>query len=97
MPAYVVVDIAVHDPVTYETYKTLAPPSIAQYGGRYIARGGKTQVLEGDWSPTRLVILEFPDVDAARAWWESPEYAEAKAMRHRAAHSKMLILEGLPG
>lgn len=97
MPAYIVVDISVHDPVTYETYKTLAPPSIAQYGGKYIARGGKTEVLEGEWRPTRLVILEFPDVDAARSWWESPEYAGAKAMRNSSADSKMVLLEGLPG
>ena len=96
MPAYVVIDISVHDPATYETYKTLAPPSIAQYGGQYIARGGKTQVLEGDWNPTRLVILEFPSPEAARAWWESPEYAGAKALRNSAAHSKMVLLEGLP-
>ena len=95
MPAYVVVDIAIHDPSTYDHYKTLAPPSIAQYGGRYIARGGATTVLEGDWRPERLVLLEFPDAERARAWWGSPEYAEAKALRQRAAATDMVLLEGL--
>lgn len=60
MPAYVVVDIAIHDPETYARYREIAPPSIAAYGGRYLARGGATAVLEGTWSPARLVILEFP-------------------------------------
>lgn len=95
MPAYIVVDIDIHDAETYEAYKLLAPPSIAQYGGRYVARGGKCDVLEGDWQPKRLVLLEFPTADAARAWWASPEYAEGKAMRHRSAHTNMVLLEGL--
>jgi uncharacterized protein (DUF1330 family) len=95
MPAYLVVDITVKDAATYEEYKRLAPPSIKQYGGRYIARGGETDVLEGDWRPTRLVILEFPSVEQARAWWASPEYAEAKAMRQRSAATDMVLLAGL--
>jgi uncharacterized protein (DUF1330 family) len=97
MSAYVVVDIDITDPVTYEEYKRLAPPSIAQYGGRYIARGGSTEVLEGDWQPSRLVILEFANVEQAKAWWSSSEYAEAKAMRQRSSTTKMVLLEGLPG
>ena len=96
MAAYVCVEIDIHDPETYEAYKTLAPPSIAQYGGRYIARGGRTETLEGDWSPTRFVILEFDTMDAAKAWWTSPEYAEGKAMRQRSAHTRMLLVEGVP-
>lgn len=95
MPAYILVDIDIHDPGTYEKYKTLAPPSIAAYGGRYLARGGATEALEGSWTPKRLVILEFPSMERARAWWSSPEYAEAKQMRNAAARSKMLLLEGL--
>src|SRR5688500_9082374 len=86
MAAYIVIDIDVHDPDTYERYKQLAPPSIAQYGGRYIVRGGAVEPLEGDWQPKRFVVLEFPDTDKARAWWSSPEYAEAKALRHQASH-----------
>ena len=95
MSAYVIVQIDIHDPATYERYKELAPPSIAQYGGRYIARGGATATLEGEWAPSRLVILEFPSMDVARAWWASPEYAEAKAMRQAAANSEMLAVQGL--
>ena len=96
MPAYIVVDIEVQDPERYERYKSLAPPSIAQYGGKYIDRGGKTEVLEGEWRPSRLVILEFPDMARARAWWSSVEYAEGKALRQRSARTNMVLLEGLP-
>lgn len=96
MPAYVIVQISVHDAQTYERYKQLAPPSIAQYGGRYLVRGGMTQPLEGTWQPPRLVLLEFPSVERAQAWWGSPEYAAAKALRHASAHTMMLLAEGLP-
>jgi uncharacterized protein (DUF1330 family) len=94
MSAYVIVEIAIHDPLTYERYKTLAPPSIAQYGGKYLVRGATCAALEGDWDPPRFVMLEFPSAEAARAWWGSPEYAEAKAMRQRSAHTKMLLVHG---
>ena len=95
MPAYVVVHVDIHDPARYDTYKGLAPASIRQYGGRYLTRGGAVEVLEGDWVPKRLVILEFPDIARAREWWASPEYAEAKALRHATADSTMVVLEGL--
>jgi uncharacterized protein (DUF1330 family) len=94
MPAYITVDITIDDPQTYERYKQLAPPSIAKYGGRYLARGGTTTTLEGDWSPARLVILEFTDADTARRWWASPEYAEAKALRQSCARTQMVLLDG---
>jgi uncharacterized protein (DUF1330 family) len=95
MPAYVVVDIDIHDPVAYEEYKRLAPPAIAAYGGRYLARGGALGVLEGDWEPRRLVVLEFPTVERARAWWASPEYAAAKALRQSCARTEMIVVAGL--
>jgi uncharacterized protein (DUF1330 family) len=94
MPAYLAVEISIHDPKTYERYKVLAPPSIGLYGGRYLVRGGTTQALEGDWDPERFVILEFPSADAARKWWDSPEYAEAKALRQKSAQTQMLLIEG---
>jgi uncharacterized protein (DUF1330 family) len=96
MPAYVVVQVSVQDAQTYERYKQLAPPAIARYGGRYLARGGMTQTLEGTWAPQRLVILEFPSVEQARAWWDSPEYAAAKSLRQSCTHTEMILLEGLP-
>jgi uncharacterized protein (DUF1330 family) len=95
MPAYVLVDIKINDPVTYEDYKTACPPSIAAFGGKYLARGGKTATLEGDWAPARLVILEFPDMERAKAWWASTEYGPAKALRHKSASTQMVVVEGL--
>jgi uncharacterized protein (DUF1330 family) len=96
MPAYVVVNITVRDPVRYEEYKRLASPAVAAYGGRYVARGGTVEVREGAWTPSRLVILEFPTVERARAWWDSPEYAPAKAVRQSCADAQLVITEGLP-
>ncbi len=95
MPAYVVVEITVNDAENYERYKQLAPPSIAAYGGRYLVRGGKTETLEGEWNPPRFVILEFPTAQQARAWWESPEYAPAKALRQESAGTEMILVEGV--
>ena len=94
MPAYVVVEITVRDPETYERYKQLAPPSIAAYQGRYIVRGGRTETLEGGWCPSRFVMLEFPTASDARAWWASPEYAPAKSLRQSSATTEMLLVEG---
>jgi uncharacterized protein (DUF1330 family) len=95
MPAYVLVHIDVKDPEPYEEYKKMAPASIAQYGGRYIVRGPKPEILEGSWDPKRLVILEFPSVERAREWWNSPEYADAKAKRQSCSSGEMVLLEGL--
>lgn len=94
MPAFVVVDIDIHDPVRYERYKELAPPSIFRYGGRYAVRGAAVTALEGTWKPGRFVILEFPTADQARAWWNSPEYASAKALRQSCAATNLIIAEG---
>lgn len=95
MPAYVIVDVEVKDREAYEEYKKLAPPSIAMYGGKYIARGGRTEVLEGEWSPRRLVILEFESLERAREWVNCPEYAEARKLRHSSATTNMVVVEGL--
>lgn len=95
MTAYVIVDIEVTDPQGYEEYKALAPAAVALYDGKYIARGGKTEALEGDWQPKRLVILEFPSVERAKAWLYSSEYAPARAMRHKYAQTRMVVIEGL--
>jgi uncharacterized protein (DUF1330 family) len=95
MTAYVILDIEVTDPAGYEDYKKLAPPAVALYGGKYIARGGKSETLEGDWLPNRVVVLEFPSVEKAKAWINSPEYASARALRHKYATSKTIVVEGL--
>lgn len=95
MSAYVIVDIDVTNPVVYEEYKKLAPPTVAAYGGIYLARGGQTEVLEGEWAPKRLVILRFDSVSQAKAWLESPEYRPIKELRHQAARSNMVVVEGI--
>jgi uncharacterized protein (DUF1330 family) len=95
MTAYVIVDINVTDPVRYEDYKQLATPTVELYGGKYIARGGKTETLEGDWSPTRLVILQFENIEQAKNWLNSTEYSEARALRHQTAVSNMVVIEGV--
>ena len=95
MAAYVIVQVDVKDPVRYEDYKVMVPPSIAKFGGRFLVRGGKTHTMEGTWAPRRFVIVEFPSVEQAKAWWSSPEYAEAKALRQATAESQLIIAEGL--
>lgn len=94
MTAYVIVDIDVTDPVGYDEYKKLAPAAVAAFGGRYLARGGKVEVLEGSWTPKRLVILQFDRTDQARQWLISQEYSAAKRLRHKSARSNMVVVEG---
>ena len=95
MAAYVIVQVDVKDPVRYDDYKKMVPSSIEKFGGRFLVRGGKTHTLEGNWSPKRFVMVEFPDVDRAKAWWASPEYAEAKALRQATSESVLIIAEGI--
>jgi uncharacterized protein (DUF1330 family) len=93
--AYVIVEIEVTDPVGYEEYKKQASATIHAQGGKYIVRGGKTEVLEGDWQPKRLVLLEFPSMDAAKGWLNCEEYREPRTMRHRTAKTNMILVEGV--
>jgi uncharacterized protein (DUF1330 family) len=95
MSAYVIVDIEVTDLEGYKEYVKAAPETIKLYGGRYIARGGANETLEGDWRAKRLVILEFPSTEKAKAWWHSPEYAPARALRHKYAITNMVLVEGV--
>jgi uncharacterized protein (DUF1330 family) len=95
MSAYVVVQVTVTEPEKYDEYKTQVAPTIEAHGGRYLVRGGATETLEGDWDPGRLVILEFPTVEQAKAWWASEEYRQPKALRHAAATSMVLVVQGL--
>ena len=93
MPGYIIVDIVVHDPVAYEPYKKMAQAAIAQYGGRYIVRGGRSEALEGA-QPTRVVVIEFPSLDAAKAWYESEEYQAAIPLRTACSSGRLFIIEG---
>jgi uncharacterized protein (DUF1330 family) len=95
MSAYVIVEIDVQDPVGYEEYKKLASDSILKSGGKYIVRGGATEVLEGDWKPKRIVILEFESMERAKDWLNCEEYREPRKMRHRTAKTSMLLVEGV--
>jgi len=94
MAAYIIVDLKINDAEMYEKYKKLTPASVAAYQGKFIVRGGATETLEGDWKPGRIVVLEFPNAERARQWWDSSEYAPAKIIRQSAANTKMILVEG---
>jgi len=95
MPAYVIADVEVIDSAGYETYRQQVPATITAYGGRYLARGGATEVLEGSWTPKRCVILEFPSMAQLKRWWDSPEYQPLRAIRERTTRSNLVATEGL--
>jgi len=95
MAAYLIGEIEVTDAKTYEEYRKLVPGVIAKYGGKYLVRGGAVETREGIWSPKRLVVLEFPSMDKARAFHGSPEYAPVLALRTKAAKSKVILVEGV--
>lgn len=95
MAAYVIVDAEVTDPAKYEDYKKLSPGAVAKHGGRFLARGGQTAVLEGDWRPNRVVVIEFPSLEQARAFYTSVEYTAARRARAGAADFNMVAVEGL--
>ena len=92
--AYVICDIEVTDPAAYERYRALSTEALAAHGGRFVVRGGAAEVLEGDRAPGRLVVLEFADVDAARRWYDSPEYRAAREARQNAARGTFVLVEG---
>ena len=95
VPAYVIAMVEVKDPVRYEDYRRLVLPTITAFGGRFVARGGRTEVLEGDWPARRLVIVEFPSVERAKEWWSSPEYADARAIRQATSEGTLVVIEGV--
>ncbi|QEL64814.1 hypothetical protein OTERR_13380 [Oryzomicrobium terrae] len=96
MAAYLMAEAKVTDPDAYETYKRLAQVAIAQYGGRYLVRGGAVDVLEGHWTPPqRLVVVEFPSVEQAKRFYDSPEYRAAREARATAADMNMLVVAGI--
>ena len=96
MAAYIFVEVDVRDPERYAEYVRMVPPTIAKYGGKFLVRGGRAEVLEGSWQPKRVVILEFRSVEDAKAWWGSEEYARPKALRQSASVTDMIVMEGVP-
>ena len=95
MAGYVIAQDEITDQEGFARYREIVPAIIEQFGGRFLVRGGKTEALEGDWEPSRLIIIEFPSVEQAKAWWSSEEYAEAKALRQRTANTQLTIVEGV--
>ncbi|WP_207493260.1 DUF1330 domain-containing protein [Aridibaculum aurantiacum] len=95
MPAYVLVEVSIHDTALYEDYKKLTPAAVAAFDGRFVVRGGQAETLEGDWQPERVVVIEFPSVERAKEWWNSEQYNIAKAIRQQAAHTRMIVLPGV--
>ena len=95
MSAYVIVEVEVTDPEQYARYQALVPASLDANRGRFVARGGETSTLEGDWAPKRIVVLEFEDLEAAKRWYDSPEYLEARALREGAATMRMIAVAGV--
>ena len=96
MSAYVISELEVLDPAGIETYRALAAKSIAQYGGRYLVRGGAADIAEGGPLPKNIVVVEFPSMERLREWYASPEYAEALKVRRTALDRRLFFVEGVP-
>lgn len=95
MAAYVIGEIEIIDPQAYQEYAKGVPATIAQYGGKYLVRGGRVEPKEGGWDPKRVVVLEFASLDQARKWYDSPEYVPLRTLRQRAARGKLIFVEGV--
>ncbi|HLI08718.1 MAG TPA: DUF1330 domain-containing protein [Ktedonobacteraceae bacterium] len=95
MAAYIVADIEVTDPEEYQRYARQTPGTLEPYGGKFIVRGGQPEALEGDWQPKRIVIIEFPNIEQLKAWYNSPAYSAIMGMRHNSANSNILIVQGV--
>jgi uncharacterized protein (DUF1330 family) len=95
MPAYFVANVEVTNPEAFQEYVKGAPATVAAYGGKYIARGGAIEILEGDWAPKRLTIIQFDSVARAKEWFNSPEYAPFKEIRRKTTTARLLVTEGV--
>lgn len=95
MPAYVIVETDIQDPEQYARYQAATPDAVAAGGGRFVVRGGELAVLEGDWRPKRLVLLEFENLEAAKRFYDSPVYQDAKRLREGAANLNMVAVQGV--
>ena len=94
MAAYVIGEIEVTDPALYEDYRKQVLATIEKHGGRFLVRGGSVEPLEGGWSPKRLVLLEFPNMQKALGWYRSGDYAPLIKLRQRASRGKLVLVEG---
>ena len=95
MAAIVIADIALHDARRYRAYVDHVPALVAKHGGRYRVRGGECEVLEGTWSPSRLILLEFPDREAALAFYNDPAYEPYRRLRQSVSDGNVILVEGL--
>jgi len=96
MSAYFIIELDVHDTELFERYRPIAAETIARFGGRYLVRGGAVETIEGGWAPQRVVVLEFPTAERAKAWYHSDDYAEGLRLRQAAANARMILVEGAP-
>ena len=96
MAAYIIADVRITDPDRYAEYIKVVPETIARYGGRFVVRGGRAEVLEGSWKPNRIVVLEFPTFERAREWWSSQHYRAARDLRQSASVGSLIVVEGAP-
>ncbi len=94
MAAYLIADIEVTDSAVYDEYRRQVPATVAKYGGRFAARGGALDILEGDWTPKRLIVLEFPTMDALRRWYHSEEYKPLIALRQKGSSGRLVAVDG---
>ncbi|HUC60904.1 MAG TPA: DUF1330 domain-containing protein [Alphaproteobacteria bacterium] len=97
MAAYMIANLNIFDQKTFDTYRAQVKPSIEKFGGRFLVRGGAHERLEGTWTPTRLVLLEFPDMDALKRWYASAEYVALIKLRQSAAFTDVVAVEGYAG
>jgi uncharacterized protein (DUF1330 family) len=95
MAAYVIANVDIKDAALFEQYRKQVPDTLARHGGRYLVRGGQHEKLEGAWTPSRLVVLEFPTREQARRWYESEEYREPKALRMKCALTDVVLVQGV--
>jgi uncharacterized protein (DUF1330 family) len=95
MPAYFIVDIDVTDPTAFEEYRKAVPATVQKYGGKFLVRGGRMEVIEGSWRPKRVVVTEFPSLEQAKRWYDSEEYRALKALRLRTSKGNVILVEGV--
>jgi uncharacterized protein (DUF1330 family) len=95
MAVYVLAEVEITNPEGYKAYTAVVPATIAQYDGKFLVRGGATEVLEGEWPQVRRVLIEFPSRERALQWWTSPEYEKPLALRRANSRGRLLLLEGV--